>query len=166
MHVMHLEVQVKDLGRLELAATADVHADENITSVAFVLVCSPGSPLSEYFFSRYVDEHFLSYSIVEQGRHFPDWEAFGQHLFMFHREIEGELRDPRGYLFATANKLRKELVYVANFQQSMLELDDQINWSETHGSDGHSMPDYSRPRFVDEKIVEPEFDGRFGRTND
>ena len=139
-----LTTEVKHVGTLALIGTKD---DLDGTTAHFVCQCPHNAPLARYFKSWCLDQ-------PDGILHSCDIEEIDSidgnfTLAFFERKLEGRLEIPHRLLESTARKLLRELQHAEDYELSLQEMDDQLNWADDqHYGNARPMTDFSRPRHV------------------
>lgn len=139
------QIPVQYVGTLVLMGTKyDMDSsDDEQTIVYFTCHCPPDAPLSSYFYHwSFGDKDFITSSDEIES------VEGNSKLILFTRTVKGKLEKPEQFLHVTANKLQRELQHAEDTELSMLELDDQMAWTEHHMNCDCKMPEFKRPRHV------------------
>lgn len=148
-------VEIGSLGKLAIVGTSYARVEnEDGTSgpgrvVYFILVYTGDAPLWTSLHPQGgFDPRSLLFEIfIEQGcTEMESPTDPSQKFLVFTRKVDGQLRDPRAFLHATARKLAGELEEIEDSEQSLEEMEGQLNWVDEHYGRRDEMPNFARER--------------------
>ncbi len=146
-----LAVEIKHVGTLALIGVTTQHLNEGgwEDTVMFVLQARDDGELRPFFVASYPfwEEGGLLESFCNEGRQWVNAPDGKSSFLFFERKLKKqELREPKKFLHATADKLHKELLHVEEAELASRQMDAELDWANANYGSKQPMPDFRTPR--------------------